>query len=337
MVRVLTEIAAATTDMLSRLSARRSVRRVGSVARGPCSSTAPARAEEAAEEAAQKKKQMTSASRRVCETPVPRGSEVPCTALLVSGGKSMKTGMVLARAQLSEGSNGVPRVPSLESVIEFLIGMSTGDVEKGGSREARDKDCACDGLLSNAWVLARCSTDVSLGSSRVWEWYASPAWGKSQAEMLMPEDKKGKYGWGAYKDLPFRLGRIEQHVTARRQWLQEQLRRFEVTVANPMHDGWVDCAMQHLRHEIGHGRDEANLPPTLPDAVLSAMVAHTDVKSGEEVQTTSYVGTKRGARSACTQQHAARPARLDQAGERRERRAARRAPLCNGPQPTTVT
>ena len=27
------------------------------------------------------------------------------------------------------------RVPTLESVIEFLIGMSTGDVEKGGSRE----------------------------------------------------------------------------------------------------------------------------------------------------------------------------------------------------------
>ena len=66
-----------------------------------------------------------------------------------------------------------PRVPSVEAVIEFLIGMTTGDVEKGGSRSARDKD-----------------------------WYASPMWGKSQAEMLMPEDKKGKYGWGAFKDLP---------------------------------------------------------------------------------------------------------------------------------------
>ena len=33
--------------------------------------------------------------------------------------------------------DGTPRVPCLESVIEFLIGMSTGEVEKGGSREAR--------------------------------------------------------------------------------------------------------------------------------------------------------------------------------------------------------
>ena len=48
--------------------------------------------------------------------------------------------------------DGVPRVPTLEAVIEFLIGMSTGEVEKGGDRDARD-------------------TDV----------YASPLWGKTQA------------------------------------------------------------------------------------------------------------------------------------------------------------
>ena len=43
--------------------------------------------------------------------------------------------------------------------------MTTGDVEKGQGREreARDK-----------------------------EWYASPLWGKSQAELCMPQDKKGK-------------------------------------------------------------------------------------------------------------------------------------------------
>ena len=84
-----------------------------------------------------------------------------------------------------------PRVPSVEAVIEFLIGMTTGDVEKGGSRVARDKD-----------------------------WYASPMQGKTQAELCMPEDKKGKYGWGPFKDLPYRLGIIEQHATALRQWLQ---------------------------------------------------------------------------------------------------------------------
>ena len=52
---------------------------------------------------------------------------------------------------------GVPRVPQMEAVIEFLIGMSTGAVEKGGDRAARD-------------------TDV----------YGSPMWGKTQAEMFMP-------------------------------------------------------------------------------------------------------------------------------------------------------
>ena len=48
--------------------------------------------------------------------------------------------------------DGVPRVPMLEAVIEFMLGMSTGEVQKGGDREARD-------------------TEV----------YASPMWGKTQA------------------------------------------------------------------------------------------------------------------------------------------------------------
>ena len=65
---------------------------------------------------------------------------------------------------------GIPRVPSPELIIEFVMGMTQGDVEKGGSREARGKD-----------------------------WYASPLWGKSQAEMCMPLDKKGVYGWGPFK------------------------------------------------------------------------------------------------------------------------------------------
>ena len=158
--------------------------------------------------------------------------------------------------------DGVPRVPSLEAVLEFLIGMSTGEVEKGGSREARGK-----------------------------AWYASPLWGKSQAELCMPEEKKGVYGWGAFKDLPYRLGRIEQHVTALRQWLQEELRRFEKEVTNPMHDGWLDVAMQHLTRELGRGRMTKNLPPVLTDSTLSEMVTHTDVNVREETQTMAYVST----------------------------------------------
>ena len=46
-------------------------------------------------------------------------------------------------------ADGSPRMPSVESIVDFLIGMSTGEVEKGGSRSARDK-----------------------------EWYASNLWGK---------------------------------------------------------------------------------------------------------------------------------------------------------------
>ena len=81
----------------------------------------------------------------------------------------------------------------------------------------------------------------------------------------------------------------EQHVSALRQWLQEQLRRFDVAPANPMNDGWVDCAMQHVTRELGRGRVEDNLPPPLTDAVLSAVVAHADVSKDEELQTVSYV------------------------------------------------
>ena len=102
----------------------------------------------------------------------------------------------------------------VEAIVDFLMGMSTGDVEKGGSRSAREK-----------------------------EWYASNLWGRSQAEICMPLEKKGKYGWGAYKDEPFRLGRIGQHLSALRHWLQEQLLQFDVTVANPTYDGWIDRCM----------------------------------------------------------------------------------------------
>ena len=120
-------------------------------------------------------------------------------------------------------ADGSPRMPSVESIVDFLIGMSTGEVEKGGSRSARDK-----------------------------EWYASNLWGKSQAEICMPLAKKGKYGWGAHKDTPFRLGRIGQHLSALRHWLQEQLLQVDTKVANPTHDGWVDRCMEHLTQEVGN-------------------------------------------------------------------------------------
>ena len=65
-------------------------------------------------------------------------------------------------------TDGSPRVPSVEAIVDFLIGMSTGDVDKGGSRSAREK-----------------------------AWYASNFWGRSQADICMPLEKKGKKNRGA--------------------------------------------------------------------------------------------------------------------------------------------
>ena len=183
---------------------------------------------------------------------------------------------------------GVPRVPSLEAVIEFVIGMTTGDVEKGGCRDARVTHYRLI-VRTSACAL---SVDVQFAIAQAKDWYASAAWGLSQADMFMPEEKRGKYGWGAYKDLPYRLSRIAQYVTALRQWLQEQLRGFEAKVANPMHDGWVDCVMEHVTRELGRGRVAANLPPVLSDAALNEMVAHTDVSKDKEVPLTELNQTR---------------------------------------------
>ena len=76
---------------------------------------------------------------------------------------------------------GLPRVFAVEAWIEFCIGMMTGDVEKGGCRELRANT----------------------------ELYATALLGRSQAEVQMPLEKKGKFGWGPYKDDPFKLQRPE--------------------------------------------------------------------------------------------------------------------------------
>jgi len=92
----------------------------------------------------------------------------------------------------------VPRVPAVSAFIEFCVGMMTGEVEKGGCRELR--------------------ADPQL--------YATAAYGLSQAEMMMPVEKKGTFGWGPYKDAPYKLQSIQQYATALRVWLKEELRRW---------------------------------------------------------------------------------------------------------------
>ena len=90
---------------------------------------------------------------------------------------------------------GLPRVFAVEAWIEFCIGMMTGDVEKGGCRELRANT----------------------------ELYATALHGRSQAEVQMPLEKKGKFGWGPYKDDPFKLQSIQQYATALRIWVKEEL------------------------------------------------------------------------------------------------------------------
>ena len=101
----------------------------------------------------------------------------------------------------------------------------------------------------------------------------------------MPLAKKGKYGWGAFKDKPYRLGRVQQHVTAMRKWLQEQLKVFDVKVANPMHDGWIDSVMENVTRELGCGRVVENLPPKMTDERFEAVMRHADLDDEEEAQT----------------------------------------------------
>ena len=130
----------------------------------------------------------------------------------------------------------VPRVPAVSAFIEFCVGMMTGEVEKGGCRELR--------------------ADPQL--------YATVAYGLSQAEMMMPLEKKGTFGWGPYKDAPYKLQSIQQYATALRVWLKEELRRWpDAGVANPMYDGWVASVMNYVQKELPFARMEERLPPAL--------------------------------------------------------------------------
>ena len=143
----------------------------------------------------------------------------------------------LARLEIIvDAVTGLPRVFAVEAWIEFCIGMMTGDVEKGGCRELRANT----------------------------ELYATALHGRSQAEVQMPLEKKGKFGWGPYKDDPFKLQSIQQYATALRIWVKEELRRWPgVNVANPMYDGWTAAVMKYVQSELPVARVEKRLPPAL--------------------------------------------------------------------------
>ena len=143
----------------------------------------------------------------------------------------------------------VPRVPAVSAFIEFCVGMMTGEVEKGGCRELR--------------------ADPQL--------YATAGHGLSQAEMMMPLEKKGTFGWGPYKDAPYKLQSIQQYATALRVWLKEELRRWpDAGVANPMYDGWVASVMNYVQKELPFARMEERLvPPALTTGVFNEVINHS--------------------------------------------------------------
>ena len=156
----------------------------------------------------------------------------------------------------------VPRVPAVSAFIEFCVGMMTGEVEKGGCRELR--------------------ADPQL--------YATAGYGLSQAEMMMPLEKKGTFGWGPYKDAPYKLQSIQQYATALRVWLKEELRRWpDAGVANPMYDGWVASVMNYVQKELPFARMEERLPPALTTGVFNEVISHIDPTSQDEMSTALYL------------------------------------------------
>ena len=145
----------------------------------------------------------------------------------------------------------IPRVLMVSAWIEFCMGMMTGEVEKGGCRELRANT----------------------------ELYATALLGRSQAEVQMPLEKKGKFGWGPYKDDPFKLQSIQQYATALRIWVKELRRWPGVNVANPMYDGWTAAVMKYVQSELPVARVEKRLPPALTTGVFNEMIKHIDLTS----------------------------------------------------------
>ena len=98
----------------------------------------------------------------------------------------------------------------------------------------------------------------------------------------------GVYGWGRDKDKPYRLGRIEQTVSALRQWLTEQLLNFDNAPPNPLKDGWIYQAMTNLERELGRQPASSEPPPKLADTVLREMCKHADMAEPGEAEIIKY-------------------------------------------------
>jgi len=154
--------------------------------------------------------------------------------------------------------DGVPRTPTVASLLEFAFRQAAGDIDKGGRPEYR-----------NGPQYRR-------------------VFGKPQGTSQMPEAKRKKHGFGAYSNESMRFTTIEQYLTSIRQWLTEKL-KFYPEVANPAMNGHVRDCTKMLERAMGRSRVESHLPATMSVEFVKEVVTRADPISIEEMQMVLYL------------------------------------------------
>lgn len=154
--------------------------------------------------------------------------------------------------------DGVPRTPTVASLLEFAFRQAAGDIDKGGRPEYRNGP------------------------------QYRQVFGKPQGTSQMPEAKRKKHGFGAYSNESMRFTTIEQYLTAIRQWLTEKL-KFYPEVANPTMNGFVRDCTKMLERAMGRSRVESHLPATMSVEFVKEVVTRADPMSIEEMQMVLYL------------------------------------------------
>lgn len=140
----------------------------------------------------------------------------------------------------------VPRLPSVTGLSEWAFAYSTGKAPKGGEPEYR-----------------------------AGPWYGLIN-GKTQAEILMPEDQRKAYGWGSFAAEPPRYITIEQTFSAMRQWLKRALRDYP-TFANPLDSQVVRDITATLESAEGRAPVEVRLPRALSEEEIENVISSARV------------------------------------------------------------
>ena len=136
----------------------------------------------------------------------------------------------------------VPRLPTATSLGEWAFAYSTGKAPKGGSPEYR-----------------------------AGPWYGL-IYGKTQAEICMPEGKRKAYGYGPFAAEPPRFNTIDQTSSAMHQWLKRALND-DPTVANPLDSQVVRDITKTLEGAEGRAPVEARLPRALNEKEIANLIS----------------------------------------------------------------